>query len=288
MARKKGVASKSKKASAATNKSASRTKSVSQNDTFAILNKWNIGLAALHALQGFAVLILSKSATLPVDTHFLTEDKLASKATGQIVLSPAVRHLFDINLAYLVVAFFFMSAIAHLVIGTIYRTKYEEGLKKGINKARWIEYAFSASTMMVAIAMLTGVYDFSLLAAVFGLTAIMNLMGLVMEVHNQTTSKTNWLSYIIGCISGILPWMVVAVYLKGAMVYGSGNIPTFVYWIFGSMFVLFSTFAVNMFLQYKKKGKWADYLYGEKMYMILSLVAKSALAWQVFAGTLRP
>jgi hypothetical protein len=43
-----------------------------------------------------------------------------------------------------------------------------------------------------------------------------------------------------------------------------------------------------MVLQYKKVWKWKDYLFGEKVYMILSLVAKSALAWQVFAGTLRP
>jgi len=35
-------------------------------------------------------------------------------------------------------------------------------------------------------------------------------------------------------------------------------------------------------------GKWKDYLYGERMYIILSLVAKTALAWQVFVGTLRP
>jgi len=41
-------------------------------------------------------------------------------------------------------------------------------------------------------------------------------------------------------------------------------------------------------LQYKKVGKWQDYLYGERVYIILSLVAKSLLAWQVFAGTLRP
>ena len=121
-----------------------------------------------------------------------------------------------------------------------------------------------------------------------GLTAVMNLMGLVMEVHNQATKKTNWLSYIAGCVAGILPWAVVAVYFKGAAVYGSGKIPTFVYWIFASMFMFFASFALNMYLQYKKKGKWSDYLYGERAYMILSLVAKSALAWQVFAGTLRP
>jgi hypothetical protein len=43
-----------------------------------------------------------------------------------------------------------------------------------------------------------------------------------------------------------------------------------------------------MILQYKQVGKWKDYLYGEKVYIILSLVAKTLLAWQVFIGTLRP
>ena len=47
-------------------------------------------------------------------------------------------------------------------------------------------------------------------------------------------------------------------------------------------------FAVNMVLQYKKIGKWKNYIYGEYAYIVLSLVAKSLLAWQVFGGTLRP
>ncbi len=42
-----------------------------------------------------------------------------------------------------------------------------------------------------------------------------------------------------------------------------------------------------MFLQYRKIGPWRDYLHGERAYIILSLTAKSALAWQVFFGTLR-
>jgi len=43
-----------------------------------------------------------------------------------------------------------------------------------------------------------------------------------------------------------------------------------------------------MILQYRKVGRWSDYLYGERAYIILSLVAKSLLAWQVYAGTLQP
>ena len=31
---------------------------------------------------------------------------------------------------------------------------------------------------------------------------------------------------------------------------------------------------------------WRSYVFGEKAYLVLSLVAKSALAWQIFAGSL--
>jgi hypothetical protein len=113
-------------------------------------------------------------------------------------------------------------------------------------------------------------------------------MGLVMELWNQTTKKTNWVSFIIGCFAGIMPWVVFAIYVWGASVFGSQGVPGFVYGIYVSIFIFFNCFAVNMYLQYKKIGPWKDYLYGERAYIILSLVAKTALAWQVFAGTLRP
>ena len=62
--------------------------------------------------------------------------------------------------------------------------------------------------------------------------------------------------------------------------------PVFVYGIFVSLFFFFNIFALNQWLQYKQVGRWSDYLVGERTYVTLSLVAKSALAWQVFAGTL--
>lgn len=254
---------------------------------FRSLNLWNRNLAILHFVQAVAIVLLSNQVTFPVTSSYLTIDSLASKA-GHPVLVAASRHSFDINLAYLVAAFFVISALAHLIIATVYRKQYEADLKRGVNKARWIEYALSASLMMVGIGLLAGVQDAASLAMIFALIAIMNLLGLVMEVHNQTTAGTNWLSYWLGCLAGIGPWLVIAGYLAATNIYGSGRIPTFVYWIFGSMFVLFCSFAVNMYLQYRAKGRWADYLYGERVYMILSLVAKSVLAWQVFFGSLRP
>lgn len=264
------------------------TKKSSKKITLQSLNKWNKVLAGLHAVQALAIIVLSSSVAWPVVTNFLTLDSVASEISGEPVLASASREIFSVNLGYLVAAFFIMSSIAHLLVATKLRKSYEANLKKGINKVRWIEYAFSASTMMVAIGLLSGINDIASIVMLFSLVLIMNLMGLVMEIVNSNKAKIDWLSYNIGCYAGIIPWVVFAIYVWGATFYGSSGIPTFVYWIYLSIFLFFNSFAVNMYLQYKKKGRWSDYLYGERTYMILSLVAKSALAWQVFAGTLRP
>jgi hypothetical protein len=77
--------------------------------------------------------------------------------------------------------------------------------------------------------------------------------------------------------------------VAGGGVGGEGRGPPgFVYIIILSLFLAFNTFSVNMVLQYKRVGKWQSYVYGEKAYIVLSLVAKSLLAWQVFANILIP
>jgi len=245
------------------------------------LRKFNIIAGFLHLLQGIAVVVLSKDFILPISGTYLS----LNPATQ--TLEPTTKVLFDLSLPLLIAIFLFLSAAAHFLIATIYNKQYNIHLSRGINIARWIEYSLSASIMIVGIALLVGIYDAMSLVMLFGLVGIMNLLGLVMEVHNQTTKKTNWLSYWIGCIAGITPWVVVAFTLWLGSDNGS-SAPTFVYWIFVSIFLFFNTFAINMALQYNKVGPWKDYLYGELVYIILSLVAKSLLAWQVFAGTLRP
>jgi hypothetical protein len=249
--------------------------------TFDGLRKFNFIMAGLHFLQGVVVLMISKSFAVPISGTYLAFNQQTQS------LEPVTKTLFNLQLPWLIAIFFFLSALAHLIIATIYNKHYNRDLKLGLNKARWVEYSISASIMMVAIGTLVGIYDLSSLAMIFVLIAVMNLMGLVMEIHNQTTAKTNWLSFFIGSFAGLLPWAVVAFYMWLGASNGS-RAPAFVYWIFVSIFVFFSCFALNMVLQYKKVGPWKDYLYGERAYIILSLVAKSLLAWQVFAGILRP
>lgn len=244
---------------------------------FKKLRTFNGVMGVFHLIQGFLMLILSNNFTLPITYSFPQFDPITETIT------PVAETLFDVQIGPLVALFLFMSATAHFLLATVLYKWYVKKLKKHINPARWYEYSFSASLMIVIIAMLVTIYDLGTLLALFTLTAVMNLMGLMMEVHNKTTKKTNWLSYKIGCLAGLIPWVVIFIPLITAE-----SVPDFVIAIFITIAIFFNLFAVNMYLQYKKIGKWKDYLYGEKMYIVLSLVAKSALAWQVFAGTLRP
>lgn len=253
-----------------------------EDTRFSRLRRFNIIMAILHAIQGVLMLVLSSDFSLPVTSAFVEMSTVTFK------LEPVLKTEFTVQIGPLVAVFLFLSALAHLMVAIPWGyKKYVGDLKKGMNRARWIEYAFSSSLMIVIIAMLVGLYDGLGLIMIFFLNMMMILFGWIMEVHNQKTEKINWLSYWFGCLAGVIPWVVVGLYLFLA---GSGEnkAPTFVYWIYFSIFLFFNSFAINMILQYKKVGKWQDYLYGEKAYIILSLVAKSLLAWQVFAGTLRP
>jgi len=237
----------------------------------------------LHLAQAVVIFLLSNDFSLPITTSFL---KFIPQ-TGK--LGPVTNTLVNLPFGPMVALFLLISAVAHLSIASpgVFNW-YVTNLRKGINYARWYEYSLSASLMIVLIGMLCGLYDIAALMMAFTLTAVMNLCGLIMEIHNQTTAKTNWTSYTIGCIAGIVPWIAIALYFFGSLSTAEGAVPTFVYFIVPTLFVFFFSFALNMVLQYKKVGSWRDYLFGERAYVFLSLVAKSALAWQVFAGTLRP
>ncbi len=251
-------------------------------ERFGKLRRFNGIVGAVLILQGILMLVLSNDRTLPLTTNYLKSDPF----TDGTLPPPSL--VGNVRLGPLVAAFLLLSGIALLLLTLprIYEW-YVGNLKKGANYARWMEYSITASLMIVVIAMLSGVFDLNTLILIFFLNMMMILFGWMMELHNQTTPKTDWTAFWFGCLAGIVPWVVIALYFFSAVANPAAEVPTFVYFILPILFVFFNIFAVNMVLQYKKVGKWADYLYGERVYIILSLLAKSALAWQVFAGTLR-
>jgi len=250
------------------------------------LKKFNLIMGAFHLVQAFLMLILSYSVIQnikefqPIIIQFYQTFNFETSS-----LELASKELFTLPFGLLVSSFLFVSAVAHYII-YLNGKKYEEGLKNNINRYRWYEYAISSSIMIVLISTLFGIRDISSLILIFLVNACMNLFGLYMEEINTNDKKVNWRPFIFGSIAGIAPWIAIFSYMFST---GSFDlVPWFVWAIVVTYFIAFNTFPINMVLQYKKIGKWKDYLYGERVYIILSLVAKSILAWLVLFGAMQP
>ena len=150
------------------------------NEQFRNLRRFNLFMGVFHFAQGLLMLALSDlDFKLPVTTAFLEYDETTEKLVSNLETA------FDLPLAPLVAAFLFMSALAHFLISAPgIHGWYTRNLQKGANYARWIEYSFSSSVMIVAIAMLFGMYDIATLLLIFTLNAMMILFGWMMELHS--------------------------------------------------------------------------------------------------------
>lgn len=261
-------------------------------EKFLKLRRFNLIMGGLHLIQGILMLIL---ATLVIQkvaefSPAITLNYIQYNSTTQ-ALEVTSRNLFTLPFGILVACFLLISALAHGLIAIPKRLnlKYQTDLSHGINQFRWYEYAISSSIMIVLIATLFGIHDIASLILIFAANATMNLFGLLMEKFNAGASGTGnvkWSPFVFGSLIGIAPWIAILLYLFGTGNYG--NVPWFVWAILFSYFACFCTFPINMILQYKGVGKWKDYLYGERVYIILSLVAKSILAWLVLFGAMQP
>ncbi|MFZ8997847.1 MAG: heliorhodopsin HeR, partial [Ilumatobacteraceae bacterium] len=150
------------------------------------------------------------------------------------------------------------------------------------NYFRWGEYSVSSSGMIVLIAQICGISDAAALLAIFGVNASMILFGWLQERMNPPgRAVTTMMPFWFGTLAGLAPWAAIATNLIGA-----DTVPGFVYGIFFTQALLFFSFGLNQWLQYRGVGKWRDYVYGEKVYLVLSLVAKSLLAWYIYFGSL--
>jgi len=239
------------------------------------LRIWNIVVGLILALQAAMIAVLTNDFSLPVIGTFME---------GPPGTDPGMQDLFSIPTGWGVFAFLAISAGALLIIASppVFPW-YKRNLLKNRNYGRWIEYFFSSSIMIVLISQICGISDIAAMLAIFGINACMILFGLLMEKYEEP-GKANWLPFWCGCFAGIIPWIAILIYVWAPGLEASP--PGFVYGIIASLFVFFNCFAVNMVLQYKKVGPWRDYLFGEKVYIILSLTAKALLAWQVFSAVL--
>ncbi len=251
---------------------------MSKSVTASSIRRYNLIAGVLHLAQMVVVLSLANDFTLPIVARYM------AGPPGSTFTEPIT--LLDAPIGITVAIFLGLSAFFHLLVSSPkFFTRYAAGIEKQHNYFRWVEYSISSSVMIVLIALITGVSDVAAIVAIFGANAAMILFGWLQEKY-ETPGNGGWLPFIFGCIAGLVPWLGLLFYVLSIGGPADTSAPAFVYGIVISIFIFFNSFALVQWLQYKKVGKWSDYIRGEKTYITLSLVAKSALAWQIFASTL--
>lgn len=238
------------------------------------LRRWNYGLAVLHAVQALAVVALAGDFAIDVTSSFPTGPPGAAAPAPSVLLSVCIGGAVAVFLA--------MASLDHLVTASFGRRLYEADLRRGINRFRWVEYSFSATLMVILIGFYTGLTSINTIVAVAGANVAMILFGWLQERMNPPgRARTTMTAFWMGAIVGLAPWAAILINVVGA-----DTVPGFVYGILVAQFVFFFSFGLNQWLQYRGVGPWASYAFGEKSYLVLSLVAKSVLAWQIFGGSL--
>ena len=242
------------------------------------LRRYNLIAGLFHLAQMLVVLALANDFSLPIVARYMSGPPGSTFAQALT--------LFNTPVGLAVAIFLGLSAFFHfLVASPQYFGRYSAGIAAQRNYFRWVEYSISSSVMIVLISQIVGVSDIAAIISIFGVNASMILFGWLQEKY-ESPGNGGWLPFIFGCIAGIVPWVALIFYVFSIGGVSDTTAPAFVYGIVISLFVLFNTFAIVQYLQYKKVGKWSDYIRGEKTYITLSLIAKSALAWQIFASTL--
>ena len=224
----------------------------------------NLGFALLHFLSAAVV-----GTMLPDDLPQNIE-----KPAVMFVNPNGKTGSFRINIKYLIIAFTLITGMFHLLYA----------LRGMAGKLRYIEYAVTASIMIMIIQLLSGEDNFQVLVLVLGLIASTMLFGFLQDdkiMYPGLSTAAFW----FGWVPYIAAWFVVIMRFLNSVNSANGDeVPGFVKSIIWIEFLIFSCFA---FVQWWFVVRSARPVGGPRYdgaYNLLSITAKMLLVWFAFFG----
>jgi hypothetical protein len=262
---------------------------VTTTDTSRRLRRMNLIWAGLYLAQAVAVALLSTSGrgVVPVVTNYLAIDRLATASnSGTAVRALATHRLFDLWLLYPLVLILLAGAVTHLLAATLMRRHYEDDLNRRTNCLRWVHYAVSGSLTLIVLGLLSGALDIVVLMALAALTVITAIFAHMLELRCGQGGVPAWVTTTIALAAALVPWLIIGLSVESSWLYG-GGLPGFVYILDLTLLIVFILKAIALFKSGNGRGRWADFLWSEQVFMILGLAGSALLVWQVLAGALR-
>src|SRR5262245_28687950 len=150
---------------------------------------------------------------------------------------------------------------------------------------RWTAFGLGAGVMAAVVAMLSGITDLGYLLLIVGALVILGSLSTIVELLGPGRKLRKYV-ILTALGTAALPVLAIGLTLKGALFF-NGSVPTFMYYIYGSMLLFAVAMTLACILRLRRRGKFADTLYAERIFMGWGFAAATVLALQIFAGALQ-
>jgi hypothetical protein len=259
-----------------------KVKRVTRELTAATLRRWHGVSAAIFAVLAVAAGSVMKPEAYPITLGYLAPDALLSTKTT--VFAPAYHVLYDLEMRWAVVAILLLSAVFSLLRMTRLSATETRGRTVRILPWRWVDWAITGAAMVGVTALVNGAHD----AVTIKLLGIVTIFSVVFawlaERESAGTGRvvkaTAWASFF----SVLVVLLSLAAYALGTPVYGMVRAPWYTYALVAGTVVAALAIGWNLLNSLRATGKWANYLYVERNYLLFNLLAKASFALILIVG----
>ena len=231
-------------------------------------------------------------------------------STGTFLVNPRDKApTMSLSLLWLIFAFHILSALFQGYAGCS-KNYVSNIVQRGVNPLRFVEYAASATIMLLCIALVSGIDEYFALLAVEALTFVTMILGLIAELLFDDTKKDyrlkqiGWIAHFAGWVTMLAAYggVILKQYFFSLEKSDEGP-PEWVTIVIFAVFGLYNIFGVTQFIQlcckfpvhkiYKEdcvvsgqKNVCGSSLnvFIEMMYVVNSLVTKTLLGWMIIVN----
>lgn len=280
-ATKRSTAKKKPTKAAAVSASSSKP-AINRPVTLESLYKLHIISAVISAVSALISALLLLPSTTQLVINYLTVDSLAS--ADKVVLAPAARVVWEVELRYLLAGIFVIAAIGSLLLATILRKRYENTVANQTSGFRWLFVGISSALLLEFASILGGVQDLATLKLIAALVLVTSLLSWLAERENKGAANPKWLAYSFALVAGALAWVPLATSMVATPLYGMERFSWYVYAFAGVLLLGFIGFALTLSRQIRVGKASGGYLSAESSYLSIDLAMKVAAIAVIFAA----
>lgn len=251
------------------------------------LTVFNVVALGLHVFCGAAGYVLARSANPKVPCIAPLFEYQTNAAPGTPFFTPMPKVMFRVGVLLGLQLFAWITAFFHIVyIVQLWTPSFQRWLKdtfgeRTVNPIRWLEYSVTAGIMTAFGALDVGLTDFNLFVKFLVNNVVLQMAGLMLEMLNSKNPIELRIGRWIWAQASLLNIANVALMLY--QIFASKTHTNVFYYNIVPYALLFNTFGIVAWLNFKQSGFFKSPVYTEMWYIGLSLGTKFSLFWVGYA-----